>query len=213
VDGVRLETAVPLERWSAAFSSVDTKLELEARATSAPIDFAEPAAGAVARESGLSRYEQLCEIRGELSVAGARRSLAGVGRRVHAWGPTLPPKGLRRSLYAVSSEEALTVVTVRPPGRDSHGDELVEARLTAGDTESGSFEDARVSTIYDGGGNIRKAGLELYMPGDEYPRRASGEAVAATTVEADGLRVALSFLRWSVEGSPGHGSYKMVTAA
>jgi hypothetical protein len=115
--------------------------------------------------------------------------------------------------WAASPESwpALTVTTVRPAGSEGHGDELVGAYRAAGESPPAPYEEARVSTIYDGSGEILKAGLELYMPGDEYPRRASGEAIAATVLRAGASKLAISFLRWSIQGSPGQGSYMVVS--
>jgi hypothetical protein len=89
----------------------------------------------------------------------------------------------------------------------------VVAYLLGGESPPAPFEDARISTVYDGEGTILKAGLELYMPGDEYPRRASGKALAATVLQAPGARLAVSFLRWSIQGSPGQGSYRVISRA
>jgi hypothetical protein len=213
-DGVRLGTVEPLARWTASFEGSGGSFELEATATSEPIDLTEPATAAVARGAGVSRYEQLLAIRGEARVNGSSRTLDGVGRRVHSWGAPGPPRGgLLRSLFAVSEEEGLTVTAVRPAGSEGHGAELVGAHLSAAGSPPAPFEDARISTIYDGSGAIRRAGLELYMPGDEYPRRVSGEARAATVVEAGDVRLAVSFFRWSVQGAPGQGSYRVVSPA
>jgi hypothetical protein len=212
--GARLETAEPLRRWIAAFAHDEAGFELEATATSEPIDLTEPPTAAVAREAGVSRYEQLCEIRGEARTNGRRLELSGIGRRVHQWGtPGPPPGGLARSLYAVASEEAVTLTSVRPEGGTAHGDELVAAHLTEKDSSPAPFEEARLSTLYDRTGAIRKAGLELYMPGDELPQRASGEARAATVLETGTSRLAVSFFGWSVRGEPGQGSYQMVSRA
>lgn len=212
--GAHLAIEEPLRRWTASFSAAEGGFEVEATAVSEPIDLADPATSAVADEAAVSRYEQLCEIRGEATVGGERRKLAGVGRRVHEWGAPRPPGGgLFRSLYASSSDEALTVTAVRPAGSDGHGDELVGGYLAAGESPPAPFEDARVSTIYDRDGEILKAGLELYMPGDEYPRRASGEVQAATVLQAGGSRLSISFLRWSIQGMPGQGSYMVVSPA
>jgi hypothetical protein len=217
----RLETADPLRRWTASFSTAEAGFDVEATALTEPIDFAGGPAVTVG-DFGAGRYEQLCRIRGEATIDGARRELTGVGRRVHEWGTPSPPVGgLLRSLYAVSTEEGLSVAAVRPSASADHGHELVEAYLTVvgdsppagGESSPTPFEDARISTVYDAQGAIRKAGLELYRPGDEYPQRASGEARAAAVLEAGGSRIAISFLRWSVQGSPGQGSYQVVSRA
>jgi hypothetical protein len=116
-----------------------------------------------------------------------------------------------RTLYAASPDEALTLTAVRPAAGDGHGAERVQAWSAKGGAAPAAFEDARVSTIYDRGGEIRKAGLELHMAGEEFPRRASGEARAAAVLDAGASKIAISFLRWSIEGSPAQGSYTVVS--
>jgi hypothetical protein len=69
----------------------------------------------------------------------------------------------------------------------------------------------RLSTIYDSAGRPRTAGLELYLPDDEYPRRLSGEAVCQATIEPDFLQAAC--FRWSLEGEPAQGGYQVVAPA
>jgi hypothetical protein len=113
----------------------------------------------------------------------------------------------------VSSDEGLAVASVRLDGSAGHGDELAAAYLAKRDSPPAAFEDVRVSTIYDREGAIRKAGLELFMPGEEYPRRASGVARGATILEAAGTRRTISFFEWSVRGAPGQGSYHMFARA
>ena len=51
------------------------------------------------------------------------------------------------------------------------------------------------------------------MDGEEFPRRASGEARAATVLEAGASKVSISFMRWSIQGSPAQGSYTVVSPA
>jgi hypothetical protein len=213
VGGARMEIVEPLRRWYVALSGDGVTMELEASAISAPIDLTEPPTAAVARSAGVRRYEQLCDVRGEANVNGSRLELAGTGRRAHAWGLPLPEGGLVRSLYAVSEDEALSVTAARPQPSAAHGEEVLAAFLARPDEPPALFEDARLSTIYDGSGAIRKAGLELYMPGDEYPRRASGQARAATVLESGGVRLAVSFFGWSVQGTPAQGSYQVVSRA
>jgi hypothetical protein len=118
-----------------------------------------------------------------------------------------------RSLYAISNDEGLAVTSVRPGGSAGHGDELAAAYVVTGDSPPTPFEDVRLSTIYDRDGAIRKAGLELYMPGEEYPRRTSGVARGATILDDSGTRRSISFIEWSVRGAPGQGSYQMIARA
>ena len=65
--------------------------------------------------------------------------------------------------------------------------------------------------MYDSAGRPRTAGLELFMPGDEYPRRVSGEAVCRPAGGHDG-QLATCF-RWSFEGDPAEGGYQVARPA
>ena len=70
-----------------------------------------------------------------------------------------------------------------PRDAAGHGDEQVPAELLV-DGELHTVEDARISTVYDGGGRQRSAGLELWLPGEDYPRRGSGRVIAGLVARA-----------------------------
>jgi hypothetical protein len=105
-------------------------------------------------------------------------------------------------------ENAVLAVARRPRGAIGHGQEKVVAWLVSGG-EARLVEDARISTVYDGEGRQRTAGLELWMPGEDFPRRASGTAVAGTTLSLDGLRVNAAVFSWRMEGRDGAGAYEV----
>ena len=71
-------------------------------------------------------------------------------------------------------------------------------------------EDARLSTIYDGDGRQRSAGLELWLPGEDFPRRLSGTARAGASLTLEGLRVHAAVFSWHMEGRDGIGPYDIV---
>ena len=73
-----------------------------------------------------------------------------------------------------------------------------------------STQDVRFSTVYDREGSPKKAGLELWMPGDEMPRRLGGAAICGTRIRRGEHMISLSFFRWSMEGVPAYGSYEVV---
>jgi hypothetical protein len=73
-----------------------------------------------------------------------------------------------------------------------------------------SVEDARISTVYDGEGRQRSAGLELWLPGEDFPRRGSGTAVAGSSLELENLRVHAAVFRWRLEERDGVGSYELM---
>jgi hypothetical protein len=114
-----------------------------------------------------------------------------------------------RGLSALFDERnAVVAIARRPRGAIGHGQEQVVAWLiSAGEVLH--VEDARISTVYDGDGRQRNAGLELWMPGEDFPRRASGTAVAGTTLSLEGLRVNAAVFSWRMEGRDGAGAYEL----
>jgi hypothetical protein len=114
-----------------------------------------------------------------------------------------------RGLSALFDEEhAVLALARRPRGAVGHGQEQVVAWLVSGG-DVRRVEDARISTVYDGDGRQRNAGLELWMPGEDFPRRASGTAVAGTTLTLEGLRVNAAVFSWRMEGRDGAGAYEV----
>jgi hypothetical protein len=53
----------------------------------------------------------------------------------------------------------------------------------------------------------RSAGIELWLPGEEFPRRAFGTLIAGTSVQLDGLTVNAAVFDWRMEGREGSGGY------
>lgn len=102
--------------------------------------------------------------------------------------------------------EALFVSAIRPSGALGHDVEEIEAALSAGGKRH-VVETARVSTVYDGDGRQRTAGLELWVEGEDFPRRAAGSVVAGTTLELQGLVAHASIFEWQMDGRSAFGSY------
>ena len=115
---------------------------------------------------------------------------------------------LRSISVAFDSENAVLALAERPRGVPGHGDERVAAWLLR-DGEPHDVEDARISTIYDGEGRQRGASLELWMPGEEFPRRATGTVVAGSSLQLEGLAVHVAFFRWRMEDREGAGAYEL----
>ena len=114
-----------------------------------------------------------------------------------------------RLVSAVFDEEhAFFAAARRPHGAKGHGDELVTAHLIAGG-ELLAVEDARISTVYDGQGRQRSVGLELWLPGEDFPRRGSGSVRAGLSLALEGLRVDAGLVAWRMEGRDGAGSYEI----
>ncbi|HEY7630699.1 MAG TPA: hypothetical protein VH817_08370 [Thermoleophilaceae bacterium] len=114
-----------------------------------------------------------------------------------------------RGITALFDEEnAVLALARRPRGAIGHGQEDVTAWLLSGG-EPRRVQDARISTVYDGDGRQRNAGLELWMDGEDFPRRASGTAAAGTTLSLEGLRVNAAVFSWQMEGRHGAGAYEV----
>lgn len=118
-----------------------------------------------------------------------------------------------RSITAVFDPlSAVLVVARRPVGAPGHGAELTEGAIVA-EGRPVAVERVRVSTVYDRDGRQMTAGLELWVPGEEFPRRAFGTVTAGTTLELEALTVREAVFGWRMEGREGAGAYELVTAS
>jgi len=116
---------------------------------------------------------------------------------------------LLRAISAVF-EPGLAALAIarRPRQADEHGSELVTAVLVEGG-ELRAPEEARISTVYDGGGRQHSSGLELWFPGEDYPRRLFGTVQAGTSLQLEGLAVHAAAFNWRMEGHVGSGLYEL----
>jgi hypothetical protein len=96
----------------------------------------------------------------------------------------------------------------RPTGALGHGEELVVAHLWS-DGELKSVEEARLSTIYDGDGRPRQASMELWVPGEDFPRRAFGTLTAGASLALEGLDVHAAVMDWRMDTHTGAGLYEL----
>ena len=150
---------------------------------------------------------RVCRVNGE--VAGRRVDCLGTVSETRS-PPSWDELDAMRSISALLDEEhALLALARRPRGAMGHGEELVVACLLQ-EQELLAVEEARISTVYDGEGRQRSAGLELWLPGEDFPRRGSGTAVAGTSLELEGLTVHAAVFRWRVEGREGLGAYELM---
>lgn len=114
-----------------------------------------------------------------------------------------------RSLSAlVDDRNGMLALARRPRGASGHGEELVRAGLLV-EGELHEVEESRISTVYDGDGRQRSAGLELWLAGEEFPRRGSGVAIAGSSLELDPVRVHAAVFRWRLDGRDGIGAYEL----
>jgi hypothetical protein len=150
---------------------------------------------------------RVCRVHGE--VVGAR--VDGIGTLTETRTPPAWEEldALRSISALVDPENAVLALASKPRGAMGHGDERVVAcLLRAG--ELLSVEEARISTVYDGEGRQRSAGLELWLPGEDFPRRGSGTVLTGSSLQLEGLRVHAAVFRWRIEERAGIGAYEIV---
>jgi len=105
-------------------------------------------------------------------------------------------------------QNAVIAFARRPAGSYGHGEEMVVAHLWS-DGELHGVEDARLSTIYDGEGRPRQASMELWLPGEDFPRRAFGTVTAGASLALEGLDVHAAAMDWRMESHSGAGVYEL----
>jgi hypothetical protein len=150
---------------------------------------------------------RVCRVRGEVGDL----RVEGLGTMAETRVP--PPWDELDALRTISvlpdPENALLALARRPRGALGHGEERVVAWLVQAG-ELLSVENTRISTVYDGEGRQRSAGLELWLPGEDFPRRGSGAAIAGSSLELEGLRVHAAVFRWRLEEREGYGAYEVM---
>lgn len=115
---------------------------------------------------------------------------------------------LRAVSILADEQHALLAVARRPRGALGHSEELVSAALLS-EGQLFDVEEARLSTVLDGEGRQRSAGLELWLPGEDFPRRASGTVAAGSSLELEGLEVHAAVFRWRLEERDAFGQYEL----
>ncbi|MGN6868918.1 MAG: hypothetical protein ACTHMY_11015 [Solirubrobacteraceae bacterium] len=162
-----------------------------------------------ATQDGLAGSEQLCRVTG----AFGSDQVDCLGIRSW-WSDDVEPAQFE-SIRVVSvwfgPDEAFALTAFRPRKAKHHDADLLAA-VVIGPDASGAVEDPRLSTTYTADGWPARAGLELWLPGEEperqYPRRASGEAVGprAQAVAGD-LELQAEPFHWHSRGREGAGMY------
>lgn len=152
----------------------------------------------------------LCTASGE--VAGRKvRCLATVSENQVA--PSWDELDAVRTISALFDDgHALLAIGRRPRGALGHSAESTVAWLLD-DGQPVEIEDARISTVYDGEGRQRSAGLELWLPGEDLPLRGSGTVVAGSSLQLEAADVHAAVFRWRMGDREGAGSYELMTRA
>ncbi len=150
---------------------------------------------------------RICRVRG----TAAGRTVDCLGTLAET---ATPPRweeldALRSVSALVDESHALLAIARRPRGAVGHGKELVSARLLEDGTMR-EVTEARISTVYDGDGRQRSAGLELWLGDEEFPHRGSGVVVAGSSLELEEIEVHAAIFRWRLDGREGIGAYELM---
>jgi len=212
-DGVTTRVLEPLARWEVAFDAGPEggfALELDALGAPAVIDPDSPAGAAGAMQG----YEHVVRARGTARAGGHEVAVDCLGQRSHQWGaPDWKRMALARTLGAwLGDDLAVVLSSVRPTKAREHDEEAVTASVLEGAPLAPvAITQPLLSTTYDADGHQRRAGFELWPPGDDaYPRRGAGEVVCGTSVDLGELRLDCAFFRWRMEGREGVGRYDVL---
>jgi hypothetical protein len=212
---VSAEIVEPLKAWNVVYDGDDGGFELRFDALAEP---AEVGRGAVAESAaGLRGYEQLCRVTGTVRVGVRRWTVDCLGQRGHQWGaPDWDRLDLARTIALwFDGGKGVALAAVRPRGAAGHDAEAVTAFLLEEEGVT-PIADPRLTTVVDGDGCQRRAGLELWMTDeddDELPFRIAGEAVCGTTLDLGRLRLDCAFFAWRMDGHAGVGRYDVLRRA
>jgi hypothetical protein len=215
--GLDTTTVEPLRAWRLHYAGDDAAFDLELEATGAVAEL-DPE-HRVARAGGMAGYEQPLRVRGSATVGGERIAIDGLGQRGHSWGaPDWDRIELARTVSAwLGDDLAVSLTAIRPAGKRDHAVEAVAASILErgedGEPRAVDVIDPRLSTAYDADGRQRRAGLELWIDEDGWPRRAAGEIACGTSLDLGRLRLDCAFFRWRMEGREGFGRYDVLRRA
>jgi hypothetical protein len=162
-----------------------------------------------AAEHGVAGYDQLCRVTGrfgpsQVDCLGVRSSWADDVELTRF-------ESVRAVSVWFEPDEAFALTAFRPRKAKGHDGDLLAAAVIAAEG-SAAVEDPRLSTTYAADGWPARAGLELWLSGPEpeeqYPRRASGEAVGPRAEAVAGeLELQAAPFRWHSRGREGAGIY------
>jgi hypothetical protein len=191
----------------------DGEWRLDAAAAELVVAPAGEAVGTHASQDDIEGWDQLCRVTGRFERDGTGRTIDCLGLR--SWWSSTVDLERYESIRAVSvwfePDQAMAVTAFRPRKAKAHDHDVLAAAFIAEDG-SAPVEDPRLSTTYEPEGWPVRAGLELWLAGEEperqYPRRASGEATGARAqAHAGPLEVRLEPFHWHGRGRDGAGMY------
>jgi hypothetical protein len=203
--GVRTTIAEPLRAWTVAFDDGGGRgFELEVTAVAGPGELGEGV-------GDMTGYEHLCRVEGTARTGAGSVKVRCLGQRGRLWGsPDWERLELTRSVGVwLDGDVGVAMHSARPAG--ARGQDEETARAVVFDEAAALAVDVpRLSTVSDREGRQRRAGLELLVAEEEYPRRAAGELIGGTSLDLGRLRLDCAFLRWRMEGRSGAGRYDIL---
>lgn len=200
--GVVVESDEP--RWSLASPDGDA-LSAAGQPDVEPVDSTTASAGAV-------DTLELCRVRVPINAGGAERQLDLPGVRCAAL--TAKKLGSVRLLGMwFPSGPELALAAIRP--KSASGQDRDQVMVLAGGQEQPVALDPRLSTTYDGGGNPRRVGIELWLAdaedGEQRSQRMAAQATGASLSVGEGAApVAAYALRCRSHGAVGTGVYALL---
>jgi hypothetical protein len=124
------------------------------------------------------------------------------------------PSSLLRVVSAVLEDgTAIGFAALRPAAAGGHGDEEVGAFIARDGRDPQPILDARLSTEYDAGGGVRRAGLELWVEESGPPARGAGDRESTGEVRRGGLAGEAVRLAFRLDGVPGIADYELLRPA
>jgi hypothetical protein len=212
LDGLGTGVDAPLDRWNVRFDGADGQgfaLEFAALGEAAELGADDDAA----RLGGMAGYDQPCRVRGTVRAGGRERAFDGLGQRGHSWGDADWERiALARTVTVWTDASCAALTAIRPADASDHAAEATWSALWEPEGVV-AVENGRLSTTYDADGHTRRAGLELWAAGADWPRRGAGEVLCGTSLDLGSLRLDCSFFSWRLEGHAGVGRYDIVRRA
>ena len=166
----------------------------------------------------LDGFDQLCRVRGEVTLGGSPRAVDCAGRRMtRAAGQLAGLDSIRDFSAWFAHADGVSLTALRPADAEGHERDALAAALfePAG---AAAVEDPRFSTTYDTAGVPSGVSLELWLEdeesGEALPRRMAGRALGpAVSAQAGEQRLIARAFRCFAHGLQGLGVYVLTRAA
>ncbi len=203
--GVSTTIVEPARAWTIAFD------DGAGRGFTLDVTAISPAADLGDGVGGMTGYDHLCRFEGDVHTGSATVRVSCLGQRGRLWGaPDWAGLELTRSVGVwLDGGSGIALHAARPTGAVGQDEEVCQASVFDGERAL-IVDEPRLSTVSDLEGHQRRAGLELWVHEEDYPRRAAGELVGGTSLDLGRLRLDCAFLRWRMEGQEGAGRYDIL---